>query len=319
MTQKTERLVNLTVAFLEARRPMTFADLKRRTGFYGQSDTESARRMFERDKDDLRRLGVPVEVVDVAFGEELGYRVDRRAYELPDVDLTAEEVAALALAVHLTGGERDRLALTKLVARAPDPTPLRDQPAVRVEIAADPVDAVADAVVTRTALAFAYRAADGAVSQRTVDPYAIVQRRGSWYLVARDHARRAIRAFRLDRMRGRPTTTGPTHAFEPPGDLDLASAVSGPEVATIDVELAVDSTTRWEVESRGGVQTGTSHEGRAVLRVPGIDASRDRPWLLGLWPGAKVLAPDDVARSVADGLEAVIAAHRDPVGPAVTP
>ena len=312
MTQKTERLVNLTVALLEARRPMTFAELKQRTGFYQQSDTESGRRMFERDKDDLRRLGVPVEVVDVAFGEELGYRVDRRAYELPDVDLTAEEVAALALAVHLTGGESDRLALTKLVARAPDPTPVEDQPAVRVAIVADPVDAVADAVVTRTVLAFTYRAADGTVSERIVDPYAIVQRRGSWYLVAQDHDRQAIRAFRLDRMQGRPTATGPPQAFDPPVDLDLASAVSGPEVATIDVELAVDGTARWAVESRGGLETGASHDGRAVMRVPGIDATRDHPWLLGLWPGAKVIAPDAVARSVADGLQAVIAAHQAP-------
>ncbi len=313
MTQKTERLVNLTVALLEARRPMTFAELKQRTGFYEQSDVESARRMFERDKDDLRRLGVPVEVVDVAFGEDLGYRVERRAYELPDVDLTAEEVAALALAVHLTGGEGDRLALTKLVARAPDPIPVEEQPAVRVEIAADPVDAVADAVVTRTALAFSYRAADGAVSRRTVDPYAIAQRRGSWYLVARDHDRDAQRAFRLDRMQGRPTTVGPAKAFESLKDLDLASAVSGPELATIDVDLAVDGTARWAVESRGGVQTGASVDGRPVLRVPGLDPTRDLPWLLGLWPGAKVVAPDAVARSVADGLQAVIAAHRDPV------
>lgn len=317
MTPKTERLVNLTVALLEARRPMTFAELKQRTGFYDQADAGSARRMFERDKDDLRRLGVPVEVVDVAFGEDLGYRVDRRVYELPDVALTSEEVAALALAVHLTGGESDRLALTKLVARAPDPIPLQDQPAVRVELAADPVDAVADAVVSRTSLAFSYRAADGSVSQRTVDPYAIVQRRGSWYLVAQDHDRQAVRAFRLDRMQGRPTTIGAAAAFEPPQDLDLTAAVSGPEVATIDVDLAVDGTARWAVESRGGVETGTFHDGRPVLRVPGIDAGRDRPWLLGLWPGAKVLAPDDVARSVADGLEAVIAAHRDPLGPGV--
>lgn len=312
MTPKTERLVNLTVALLETRRPMTFEELKQRTGFYSQGDRESARRMFERDKDDLRRLGVPVEVVDVAFGEDQGYRVDRRAYELPDVDLTAEEVAALALAVHLTGGEGDRLALTKLVARAPDPAPLTDEPRVRVGLLADPVDDVAEAVVTRTALRFSYRSAAGAVTDRHADPYAIVQRRGSWYLVARDHDRDAIRAFRLDRMQERPTVVGPPGAFAPPGDLDLADAVSGPELATIDVEIAVDGSARWAVETRGGVDTGVVRDGRAVLRVPGIDAARDRPWLLGLWPGGRVLAPPDLAASVEEGVRAVRRAHEPP-------
>jgi proteasome accessory factor B len=218
---KTERLVNLTVALLETRRPLTFAEIKRRTGFYGQRDHESARRMFERDKDDLRRLGVPIVVSDVAFGEEQGYRVDRREYELPDVDLSAEEVTALAIAVHLTGGEGVRLALTKLLARAPDPLPGDDPPPFRVQVAADAVDAVAAAAVTRTALTFRYRAADGSVTDRHVDPYAVVQRRGSWYLVANDHARGALRAFRLDRIQGTPRATGEPGAFETPDDLDV--------------------------------------------------------------------------------------------------
>ncbi len=309
MGDKAERLVNLTVALLEARRPLTFAEIKRRTGFYAQRDPESARRMFERDKDDLRRLGVPVVVTDVAFGEEQGYRIDRRDYELPDVDLTAEEVTALAIAVHLTGAEGVHLGLTKLLARAPDPVPLDEPPPVRVGIAADAVDAVAAAVVTRTCLAFRYRAADGTVSDREVDPYAVVQRRGSWYLVARDHGRDALRAFRLDRLQGRPRTVGPPEAFDTPDDLDVAAAVSGPELAAVDVEVAVDAAARWAVESRGAVDIGRRHGDRPVLRVGGIDPNRDLPWLLGLAPGAEVLAPPDVAAQVKAGLRAVLTAH----------
>lgn len=306
---KAERLVNLTVALLETRRPLTFAEIRRRTGFYTQRDHESGRRMFERDKDDLRRLGVPVVVTDVAFGEELGYRIDRRDYELPDIDLTAEEVTALAIAVHLTGGEGVKLALTKLLARAPDPVPAGAPPPVRVEVAADAVDAVAAAVVTRTALRFRYRAADGTVTDREVDPYAVVQRRGSWYLAARDHDRDALRAFRLDRIQGAPRPFGDPGAFETPEDLDVAAAVSGPELAAVEVELAVDAATRWAVESRGGSATGRMEGGRAVLRVPGIDPARDRAWLLGLAPGAEVLGPQEVVDEVTRGLREVLAAH----------
>ncbi len=309
MSEKAERLVNLTVALLETRRPLTFTDIKRRTGFYGQRDHESGRRMFERDKDDLRRLGVPVVVEDLAFGEDQGYRVVRRDYEFPDIDLTPEEVTALAVAVHLTGGEGTRLALTKLLARAPDPAPLENAPPVQVRIAADAVDAVASAVVTRTALRFTYRTADGRLGERRVDPYAVVQRRGSWYLVAHDHERAALRAFRLDRIQGRPRTVGEPDAFRTPADLDVASAVSGPEVAGIEVDLAVDPTARWAVESRGGSWTGQQVDGRPVLRVAGLDEDRDLAWLLGLAPGVRVLAPARVADKVAAGLRAVLEVH----------
>ena len=309
MGDKTERLVNLTVALLEARRPLTFTEIKRRTGFYSQRDHESGRRMFERDKDDLRRLGVPVVVSDVAFGEELGYRVDRRDYELPDIDLTAEEVTALAVAVHLTGGEGVKLALTKLLARAPDPVPGDEPPPVRIQVAADAVDAVAAAVVTRTCLSFRYRSAEGTVSDRKVDPYAVVQRRGSWYLVARDHGRDALRAFRLDRLQDTPRPFGEAGAFTTPEELDVSSAVSGPELAAVEVELAVDAATRWAVESRGGADTGRRHRDRAVLRVPGIDPGRDRAWLLGLAPGATVLGPPEVVEQVRSGLRNVLAVH----------
>jgi proteasome accessory factor B len=252
---------------------------------------------------------VPVHVTDVAFGEELGYRIDRRDYELPDIDLTAEEVTALAVAVHLTGAEGVQLALTKLLARAPDPVPTGSTPPVQVRVAADAVDAVAAAVVTRTSLAFRYRAADGTVSDRIVDPYAVVQRRGSWYLVARDHRRDALRAFRLDRLQDGPRPHGEPGSFTTPGDLDVAAAVSGPEIAAVEVELAVDAASRWAVESRGGVDTGRRIDDRAVFRVGGIDPGRDLAWLLGLVPGARVLAPREVAERVTEQLRQVLLAH----------
>jgi hypothetical protein len=78
VSAKVERLVNLTIALLETRKPLTFAELRARTGYYGQADPESARRMFERDKDDLRRLGVPIETRPVPLAAEDGYLVDRR-------------------------------------------------------------------------------------------------------------------------------------------------------------------------------------------------------------------------------------------------
>ena len=85
MSAKTERLVNLTVALLAASRPLTFAELRDRMGEWRGGDPESQRRKFERDKDDLRRLGIPIETVPTdALGGELAYAIDRDRYALPD-------------------------------------------------------------------------------------------------------------------------------------------------------------------------------------------------------------------------------------------
>lgn len=297
-TPKVERLVNLTVALLEARRPMTLDEIRRRTGYYTQRDTESARRMFERDKDALRSLGVPVRAEEGPFGDEIGYLVPRDAYELPDVDLDADEVAALALAVRLSGTDRTHLALAKLAARAPDPAALETVP-VRVAVAPDPVDAVADAIVDRAPVRFGYRTASGATGERTIDPYGVVQRRGVWYLVGRDHDRDALRAFRLDRALGSPKVVGEPGSYEVPDDLDIVAAVRGPEVRGVDLEVAVTPTARWVLEARGAAPTGEVHGDRPVYRLPGFDPVRDRAWLLGLGADALVLGPEDLRDEVA--------------------
>lgn len=291
MTAKVERLVNLTVALLEARKPLSFAEIREGLHAYDQGDPESARRMFERDKDDLRRLGVPVEtrVRDHLSGEQ-GYIIDRSAYELPDVELTAEEVASLALAVRLSGQRDVQLPLAKLAARSPDPGGVAVPVPAQVTIGTEDLETVAEALVDRQALAFTYRTATGAVGSRTLDPYAVVQRRGAWYVVGRDHDRDGIRAFRLDRMVDSPRTAGEPGAFAPPRDLDVESHVTGPAEARVTVapELA------WEAEIRGGHPEGARADGWPVYRFAGINHLRVLSWALALGCRAEILSPPEL-------------------------
>ena len=309
MSAKVERLVNLTIALLEARAPLTLADIRRRTGYYQADNVHSARRMFERDKDELRSLGIPIETATGPMSEEPGYRIPRRDYELPDLELTAEEVAALALAVELAGASGTPLALAKLAARSPDPAPLPGPVATRVDVQPDAVDAVAGSVLSRQPLRFDYRAADGSTSTRDLDPYGVVQRRGAWYLVGRDHGRDALRAFRLDRCLGTPQAVGPSGSFEPPAELDLAAAVSGPQLAGVRVEVAVRPAARWAVELRGGRDTGRSDHGRAILVLDGLHPVRDRAFLLGLGADVEVLAPVSLREDLQAAYRSVLAAH----------
>lgn len=305
MSHKVERLVNVTVALLEARRPLTFAELRDATGYYAQDDPESARRMFERDKDELRRRGVPIDTraVDPLGGDE-GYIIDRAAYELPDIDLDADEVAALALALQVAGDESTRLALPKLAARAPDPHPLALAIGARMELGADPGEAIAEALTARQPIRFAYRSASGERSERTVDPYAVVHRRGAVYLVGRDHGRDDVRSFRVDRIvDGRARATGRAGDYELPDDLDALASVAGPPESVVDAEVAVAPALAWVAEVRGGVPAGDHGDGWLRYRFPGTNPVKVASWVLGLGPDAELLAPDDVRAEVVRRLE----------------
>jgi proteasome accessory factor B len=312
-----ERLVNLTIALLETRRPLTFDEIRRRTRYYPQPDASSARRMFERDKETLRSLGVPIETRQEFGMDDPGYIIDRKRYELRDIDLTPEEVAALALSVDLVGPEQGALPLAKVAARAPDPAPLAGPPA-RIGLDIDVVGApIATAVVERRIVQFSYRTADGREGIRSVEPYGVVRRRRAWYLVGRDRDRGDLRGFRLGRMLGRLEVLGESAAFDVPSDLDLAAVISGPAVEPVAVEMRAHPAGRWAIEARGG--RVMPHEGLAqsdeldLLRIDDLDPLRDRAWLLGVSPDAAVVRPADLRDRIAAALERVVTSHEGEV------
>jgi len=298
-----ERLVNLTIALLETRRPLTFEEIRRRTRYYPQADAASARRMFERDKEALRAFGIPVETRQDFGMDDPGYLIDRRAYELRGIDLDAEEVGALAVAVEMVGSSEGALPLAKVAARAPDPVPI-DPPPARVGIPLNGMDAFAAPIVERRVVRFAYRTADGRSGVRTVEPYGIVRRRRAWYLVGRDQDREGPRGFRTDRMIGDLEVVGPAAAFHVPAGLDLGEVVSGPDIPPVSVRFDPGPDGRWALAARGGID-----EEDGSVRVEGVDPVRDRAWLLGIAPDAAVVAPVDLREGMREALVRVLAAH----------
>ena len=307
MSEKVERLVNLTVALLEARRPLTLREIRTRIPGYRQQDGDSARRMFERDKDDLRRLGVPIETrATDAFETDWGYIVDRQSYAAPEVELDPDEVAALSLALQVTGEDVARLGLAKLLAHAPEPAD-RASPAARVDadVAAIGLPVFAQALVERCALRFEYRTASGERGLRTVDPYAVVQRRGDWYVVGRDHARDDVRAFRTDRIVSTPEAAGPPRAFDVPEGLDLRALVSGPAGERVDAEVAIAPATAWQASGRGGTVVEVREDGWTVARFVDVDGARLLGWVMGLGEDAEVIAPAALRQRAAEWLRTV--------------
>ena len=231
-TARAERLVNLVLCLLSTKQYLPADKIRTIVPGYGDTPTDEAFfRMFERDKSELRDLGVPLETGrNSAFDTIDGYRIARRDYELPDIELEPDEAAAVALAARLwdspdlAGAARG--ALLKLRAAGvevhDDDAPV--QPRVR---AAGPAFTVLlKAVEDGRAVAFEYRRQPGDQPRRRVlEPWGVVSWRGRWYVAGHDRGRDAPRSFRLSRILGDVTTVGPRGAVQRPENLDLLAMV----------------------------------------------------------------------------------------------
>jgi proteasome accessory factor B len=237
--KRAERLVNLVIALLSTRQYVTAARIRATVPGYEADDgsdraDEAFKRMFERDKAELREMGVPLETGRTsAFDTEDGYRIARADYELPEILLTGEEAAAVGLALRLWESAQlagaAHSALVKLKAAGVDVDSSRSIPLQPRLDAGEPAFEPAYAAARdRRVLQFDYQRPDeDAPARRHVQPWGVVAWHGRWYLVGLDLDRKAERVFRLSRVVGRPKPTGPANAFEPPSDIDLADVVAG--------------------------------------------------------------------------------------------
>ncbi|MBO0837260.1 MAG: WYL domain-containing protein, partial [Actinobacteria bacterium] len=224
--RKTERLLSLVVCLLSARRYLTAAQIRAAVPGYPES-FDAFKRMFERDKDELRELGIPLETGTDPGEDEVGYRISRQAYELPDIRLEPDEVAMLGLAARVwrqaeLAGAADG-ALLKLRAAGIDPE-IMSQPRIepRVQTAEPAFAPLWQAVRDRRPVAFGYRAPGrGAPMVRNLEPWGVVCRRGRWYVVGQDTDRGAERVFRLSRIEGAVSFTGPAGSVKVPPGTDV--------------------------------------------------------------------------------------------------
>ena len=224
---KSERLLNLLIMLLVQRRPI--AKERIRELLYPDSRPDAFEKMFERDKDELRSLGVPVEVaaVDPLFDDEVGYRIPPEAFALPDVELTPEEAAVVGIASrvwqHATMAQATTDAVRKLSAAGIDVDLDALEIARPLLTAEEPAfDRCWVAVCERNAVEFDYqRPGAEAPMRRRVQPWGVVRYSGRWYLVGYDADRRAERVFRLSRIRGDVRLVGGPGAYDVPPEADV--------------------------------------------------------------------------------------------------
>ncbi|MCE7003421.1 WYL domain-containing protein [Kibdelosporangium philippinense] len=312
---RAERLVNLVLCLLSTRQFLS-ADRIRAIvpGYNDAPNTEAFSRMFERDKTELRELGIPLETGrSTGFDAVDGYRIARRDYELGDIDLEPDEAAAVALASRLwdspelTGAAHG--AIIKLRAAGVDvdqSSPAIVEPKVRTaEPAFSPLLA---AVQEGKAVTFSYRRPNPAeLKIRTIEPWGVVSWRGRWYVVGHDRDRNAPRCFRVSRIVGDVELVGEAGAVHRPDNINLLDFV-----ATTGSEPSPTATAKvWVAKGRAaGVRRRAKVLGsREVGGVSGDDVELElrfpesaASWLAGFGPDVLVLEPEVLRKSVYERL-----------------
>ena len=230
VSRKTERLVNLTIALLATKRYITKSEIFRTVDGYEGTD-DSKERMFERDKDDLRNLGIDIEVgtFDPLFEDESGYRIKPENYQFQLGEVNAEEITLLSLAAEAwrgaSMGPSALSALNKLHAigiESDTELLLNFAPAI---VSQDTNLAVAiSAITSKTVLSFSYMNEDLQPQSRALEAYAVTSRYGHWYIFGNDLDRKATRVFRLDRIAGDLKLHGKSGSYEIPSDVDVDAA-----------------------------------------------------------------------------------------------
>lgn len=234
--RRTERLVNLVLCLLSTRRFLTAAQIARIVPGYEHDGRdgkahEAFQRMFERDKAELRELGVPLETgTSSVFDVEPGYRIARRDYALPEIHLEPDEAAAVAFAARLwqhaglsSAASSGLLKLRASGVEVDTHATLGIEPVVSAEAALEPV---LTAIHTRRVIGFPYRTPrDDTPRRRRLQPWGAVSWRGRWYVVGHDLDRQATRCFRLSRVAGPVVAEGTTGAFTPPETVNLLDHV----------------------------------------------------------------------------------------------
>jgi proteasome accessory factor B len=313
--RRAERLVNLVICLLSTRQFLSAERIRDAVPGYEAADgaratDEAFKRMFERDKAELRELGIPLETGrNSHFDAEDGYRIRRGDYELPEIEFDAAEAAAVGLAARLwqsaTLGEPARQALIKLraagtqirAADAPGAVPHLD--------ASDPsLPALLEAARTSTVVRFDYQKSGAeTVDRRTLEPWGVLSWRRRWYVAGYDRDREEPRSFRLSRIAGAVEPIGRPQAFERPEKVDLVEMIAGRGPGEDHLALV-----RVSGSGAGQLRRIAQSEVDGVLTISFVETQWLARIIAGAGAGVVALEPPDLVAAVVERLRAAAGA-----------
>ncbi len=331
-TEKLIRQLSLISYLMAERRPVTAPEIRRDVEGYSVMNEDAFARRFYADRSELESLGIVLNVEKPADGqvEQENYSLPPENFHLPPIEFADAELAALRTALQLLDGEFAyaeplRLALQQISWGRPSPLDAPEQRTVALAITgaaggheiSQRLAKIETAIFRRKTIVFDYYTMQrGELGARKVDPYQLLYQGGQFYLVGRSHERKAIRVFRLSRIRGKVGyATKAEHDFQRPADFDPRAYAGridwqfgeAQEVA----EVWIGSRIAWQIERHFGRYGEFAADGEDKLfRTPYADSRQLIAWVLGLGEHARVGGPAPLVEELRERVALLVARHR---------
>jgi len=340
MAKDTEKLIRQLslISFLMAeRRPISALEIRQDVEGYAQmSSDEAFNRRFYADRAELSSLGIDLKVEKQSEGsfEAETYTLPPENFYLPAIAFSDSELAGLRTALTLLDGEFAyaeplRLALQQLSWGKPSPLSAPEQRSVRLAMTASSggrdlsqrLSKIETAIFRRKTIVFDYYTMGrDAEEPRKIDPYHLLFRGGQFYLVGYAHERKAVRVFRLSRIRGKVGYSSKAeHDFQRPEDFDPRTYATradwqlGDQLGTARIWLS--ERIEWLVRRHMGGDAGTVQDtdDGAVFTTPYGETRQLISWVLGLGPRARILEPPELVEEAEERIRLVIERHSQPI------
>ena len=333
-TEKLIRQLSLISYLMAERRPVTAQEIRRDVEGYSAMNEDAFARRFYADRSELEALRIVLSVEKPVDGlvEQETYSLAPENFHLPPIEFTDKELAALHTALQLLDGEFAyaeplRIALQQLSWGRPSPLGSPEQHTVALGITgaagghelSQRLAKIETAIFRRKTIVFEYYTMErGQWGTRKVDPYHLLyQPSGQFYLIGQSHERKALRVFRLSRIRGKVGyATKAEHDFQRPADFDPRAYANridwqfGDPIGT--AEVWIGRRIAWQIErhfGRYGEMRPAEEEGDRVFVTPYANARQLIAWVLGLGEHARIQAPAELADELRDRLELLIERH----------
>ncbi|MGI8429350.1 MAG: WYL domain-containing protein [Solirubrobacteraceae bacterium] len=334
-TEKLIRQLSLISYLMAERRPVTAPEIRRDVEGYSVMNEDAFARRFYADRSELESLGIVLTVEKPIDGlvEQENYSLPPENFHLSPIEFKDEELAALRTALQLLDGEFAyaeplRLALQQISWGHPSPLSAPEQHTVALGITGSAgghdvsqrLAKIETAIFRRKTIVFDYYTMErDELGTRRVDPYQLLYQGGQFYVVGRSHERRAIRVFRLSRIRGKAGyATKAEHDFQRPASFDPRAYANrihwqfGEPIGT--AEVWIGHRIAWQIErhfGRYGDMGPAQGDGSRVFLTQYANARQLIAWVLGLGDHARILGPSSLVAELSERVALMIERHTD--------